>query len=325
MKVVLGIALAASFALSHVALAQGDDYPNRAVRIVVPYNAGGTVDILARKIAQHLSATWSKPALVENRPGAGGNTGTAAVAISPPDGYTLLLATNSPLTTNPALYKNIRYNALRDFEPITIFGESALILIGHKSTPVNGMRDLLALAAKTEAGIQIASSGYGTTGHFLTLIFSKAAGGRIKHIPYPGGQKAGLAVASGEMTFAMTDAGASSPMVRDGTVKGIAISGTRRDPRFPAMESMAEANVPNGALTSWIPIVAPKGTPKPILAKLNTEFQRLVRDAEFKGFMQLLGVTAVDDMGLEKFAGFLEQEVKRWGDLVRETGLSIDN
>ena len=299
-------------------------YPERPIKIVVPYTPGGTVDVLARALGQKLSDAWGQGVVVENRPGAGGNLGAELVAKAPADGYTLLMSTNTPITTNLALYKSIRYDTIRDFDGVTLFAESAVFMIGQPTSPAKTVTQVIELAKQKPEGLSIGSSGFGTLGHFLATGLSQMTNGKITHVPYRGGVPALTAVVAGDIAYAIVDTGAAAPFLKAGRLLGLAVSGTRHAPGFPDIPPFADTPMPNNSITVWIPAMAPKGTPRPILDKLNNEFQRIMRDPQFKESMLKLGLIPVDELGVGKLDDFVKVEVPRWKKIVDDAGLKIE-
>jgi tripartite-type tricarboxylate transporter receptor subunit TctC len=317
--------LAATFvvALAGAAPSCAQDYPTRPIRIVVPYTPAGAVDLLARTLGPRLTEAWGQQVVVDNRPGAGGNLGTEAVAKSPPDGYTLLLSTGAPLTTNVALYKSLRYDPERDLDAITLLAESAVLVVANKDLPVGTIADVITLARQRPAPLLIGSSGHGTLGHFLTTQIAKRAGTSLSHVPYRGGVPAVTAAMTGEVQLAIVDTVAALPFVGDGRVKGIAVSGSRRASGAPDIPTLSESGVPGLAMVVWIAMMAPKGTPQEIQVKLNAEIQRSLRDEPFRAAMLRLGLEPVTDMALQRLAGYLREEIPRWRGIVEESGLEL--
>src|SRR5262249_19855317 len=197
------------------------EYPDHPTRIVVPYTPGGTVDVLARLLGPRLTEVWGQPVVVENRPGAGGNIGADFVAKSPPDGYTLFLSTNAPLTINVAAYQNIKYDPLRDFTPITVAGENAVLLVANQSLPATSIKELIELAKAKPGELSAGTSGLGTTAHLSLALFNKLAGVEIRHIPYRGGVPSLTAAVANEVPMTFSDIVPSTPLVRDGRLKGL--------------------------------------------------------------------------------------------------------
>ena len=318
-----GVALAMALLGPSSGWAQGS-YPDRPIKIVVPYTPGGTVDVLARALGQQLSEAWKQGVVIENKPGAGGNLGTEQVAKSPPDGYTLLMSTNTPLTTNLALYKSsIRYDTLRDFDSVTVFADSGIFMLALPTSPTKTVAQVIELAKQKPDGLTMASSGFGTLGHFIATGLSKVTGGKITHVPHRGGVPALTAVLTGEVNYAVVDTGAAAPFIKDGRLIGLGVSGTRTAPGFPDIPPFSEVAMPNNTITVWVPVMAPKGTPRPILEKLNNEFQRIIKDPKFRQTMLNIGLNPLEDLGAAKMDEFIRAEVPRWKQIVEESGLEI--
>jgi tripartite-type tricarboxylate transporter receptor subunit TctC len=299
------------------------DYPDRPIRIIVPYTPGGTIDVLARLIGPRLTAAWGQPVVIDNRPGAGGNIGADAVAKAPPDGYTLFLATNAPLTINVTAYQNIKYDPLRDFVPITVTGENPILLVAHPTLPVSSVRELIALAKAKPGELAAGTSGLGTTAHLSLAQFNKLAGVDVRHIPYRGGVPSLTAVVAGEVPFAFSDNVPAMPLVRDGRLKALASTGQRRSGISPDVPTMVEAGLPGFDIvaTSWF--AAPGGTPMDIVRKLNRETLQALNDPEFRDKLRTMGL---DPLGLtpEEAAAFLRSELPRWKAIVTDAGVKLE-
>jgi tripartite-type tricarboxylate transporter receptor subunit TctC len=299
------------------------DYPDRPIQIIVPYTPGGTVDILARALGARLTAAWGQPVVVLNRPGAGGSLGADAAAKSAPDGYTLFLSTNSPLTTNLALYPSLGYEPLRDFEPIIVAGENSLVLAASPKLPVKNVADLIALAKKKPGELNAATSGNGSTAHLSLATFNKMAGVSITHVPYRGGAPSLTAAVAGEVDLVFSDIVPAAPLVRDNRLNGLAMTGLRRAAVAPEIPTLDESGLKGFSITAWVGLVAPKGTPADIVQKLNVEVGRALKDPEFVSQLSKLGI---DPLGStpEEFAAFLRQEIPRWKQIVQDAGAKVE-
>jgi tripartite-type tricarboxylate transporter receptor subunit TctC len=302
-------------------LVQAQDYPNRPIRVVVPYTPGGTVDVIARMLGQNFAEAWGQQAVVDNRPGAGGNLGTEAVAKSAPDGYTLLMSTSTPLTTNLALYKSLRYDTLRDFDAVTMMGESAVFVVGSPRLQATSMAEVIALAKGKPDALSIGTAGHGTLGHFLTTRFNRLDGVKFTHVPYRGGVPAVTAVMADEVPLAIVDTTAALPLIKEGHVRAIAVSSKQRSSSLPNVPTLAESGFPNLSMVVWIAMMSPKGTPQPVLVKLNDGVQANLKTPKFREFLLQLGVEPVDGLGLGKFTAFIVEEIPRWRQIVEESGL----
>ena len=255
-----GIALAALLvAGSSPSRAQ---YPDRVIQIVVPYTPGGTVDLLARALAPRLAAAWGQPVVIINRPGAGACVGAEFVAKSAADGYTLFRSTNSPLTTNLALYPSLGYEPLRDFEPVILAGENSLVLAANPQLPVKTVKELIALAKTKPGELNAATSGNGSTGHLLLATFNKQAGVSIAHVPYRGGLPSLQAAIALEVQLVFSDIVPVMPQVRDNRLTALGQTGLRRAQIAPDIPTLDEFGLPGFSITAWIGVVVPKVTPE---------------------------------------------------------------
>lgn len=299
------------------------DYPDRTIQLVVPYTPGGTVDVLARALGARLTAAWGQPVVIINRPGAGGSVGTDAVAKSAPDGYTLLISTNSPLTTNLALYPSLGYEPLRDFEPVILVGENALVLAANPKLPVKTVGELIDLARRKPGGLDAATSGNGSTAHLSLAAFNKQAGVSINHVPYRGGVPSLTAAVAGEVQLVFSDISPAVPQIGDNRLKALGVTSLRRARNAPDIPTLDESGLPGFTITAWVAIVAPKGTPKETVQKLNLEIGRVLKDPDF---VRQLAAMGLDPLGStpEEFAAFLGKEIPRWRQIVLDAGVSVD-
>jgi tripartite-type tricarboxylate transporter receptor subunit TctC len=308
------------FACAGPALAE---YPDHPIQIVVPYTPGGTVDLLARALGQKLTVAWGQPVVILNRPGAGGSVGADVVAKAPADGYTLLLSTNSPLTTNLALYPNLGYDPLRDFEPVILAGENSLVLAANPKLPVKNVRDLIALAKSEPGKLNAGTSGNGSTAHLSLATFNKLAGVSITHVPYRGGVPSLMAAISGEVQLVFSDPVPAMPQINDHRLNALGQTGLRRARIAPDIPTLNEAGLPGFNITAWIGAVAPKGTPKAVVEKLNAGIGRTLKDPEFAAKISAIGI---DPLGStpDEFAVFLRKEIPRWKAIVTDAGVKIE-
>jgi tripartite-type tricarboxylate transporter receptor subunit TctC len=296
------------------------DYPDRPIHLVVPYTPGGTVDLLARALAPHLTKAWGQQIVVENRPGAGGSIGAEYVANAPGDGYTLLLSTNSPLTTNVAVFKTIKYDPLKDFVPVIIAGENSLVLAVNPKLPAKSVDELIALAKKEPGQLICASSGNGATSHMSLGEFEKRTGVKITHVPYRGGVPSLTAVISGEAQMVFADIVPTLPMIRDGRVRPLATTGLKRSGVTPDIPTLDELGLKGFSVTAWVPLVAPKGTPQTVVDKLNGEINRALSDPEFRAQIIKIGIDPIGGSAAEA-AAFLRKELPIWKQRAIDAGL----
>jgi tripartite-type tricarboxylate transporter receptor subunit TctC len=316
-----GLALAGLLALAPSTARA--DYPDRPIRIIVPYTPGGTVDVLARMIGPKLTEAWGQPIVIENRPGAGGNIGADFVAKSPADGYTLFLSTNAPLTINVALYKSVKYDPLKDFAPIIVAGENALLLVANPSVPANSLKELIALAKAKPGELSAGTSGLGTTAHLSLEQFNKLAGVKLTHIPYRGGAPSVQAAVAGEVPLTFTDIVPAVPLVREGRLRALATTGARRAGVAPDVPTMAEQGLAGFNIVAWVGLVAPAGTPKEIVTKLNREVLKALNEPDLRGKLVAMGIDPIGNSP-EEFSELLRTDVPRWKTIVTEAGITLD-
>ena len=298
-------------------------YPDKPIHIVVPYTPGGTVDLLARAMAPLLTEGWGQQIVVENRPGAGGSVGAEYVAQAAPDGYTLLLSTNSPLTTNVVLFKTIKYDPLRDFAPVILAGQDALVLAVNLDLPVESAADLIALAKQQPGKLIGASSGNGTTSHLSLTTFNKMAGVDITHVPYAGGVPSLTAVISGEAQLVFSDIVPALPMINDGRLRALATTGLSRSGVAPKVPTLNESGLKGFDLAAWVAMVAPKNTPQDVVAKLNARIAEILKQPEFKEYIIKIGIDPIGDTP-EEFGKYLAAQIPIWRERALDAGLKVE-
>lgn len=298
-------------------------YPDKPIHIIVPYTPGGTVDLLARAMAPLLNKAWGQQIVVENRPGAGGSVGAEYVAEQPGDGYTLLLSTNSPLTTNVALFKTIKYDPLRDFVPIILAGQNSLVLAVNMKLPVKSVPDLIALAKKEPGQLIGASSGNGSTSHLSLSEFNKRAGVKITHVPYPGGVPSLTAVISGEAQLVFSDIVPTLPMINDGRVRALATTGLARSGVTPNLPALNESGLKGFDVTAWIGMVAPKGTPADVVDKLNRKINEILKQPDFRQHIIKIGIDPIGDTP-QAFGHYLAAQIPIWRQRAIDAGLKVE-
>ena len=301
------------------ALAQS--YPTHPVRIVIPLSPGGTTDVPGRIIAQKLSEILGQQFFVENRAGAGGTIGSDYVAKSRADGYTLLL-TASPFVIAPHVYKKMPYDALADFVPVIRIASGPYVLVVHPSLGVNSVKELIALAGKQPGKIDFASSGNGSAQHLVTELFMYTAGIKLNHVPYKGSGPAQQDLMSGIIKVSFVGTPIAIPHMKSGRLKALGVSTATRAQEMPDVPTIAEAGVPGYEARVWIGMVAPAGTPREIIAKLNGEIGKLLRTEEVK---KLLGPTGMepDPDTPEQFGAYLKADYDKWGKVVHESGATV--
>jgi len=305
------------------ASANAQAYPAKPIRFVVPFAAGGPTDVLARTVAQKLSAQLGRPVIADNRPGAGGNLGADVVAKAEPDGYTVLMGTNGPLAVNVSLYPKLPYDPLRDFAPITQVAFVPNVLVVHPSLPVGSVRELIDLLKANPDKYSFASGGNGTTQHLGGEMFKVLAGVKMQHIPYKGGGPALNDVLGGQVPIMFESIATGMTHVRAGKLRALGVTSAQRNPAAPELPTVAEAGVPGYEITAWYGIVAPAGTPPDIVRRLNAELVLAIRSPEIAQRIAALGGAPIANTA-EEFQAFLRTDVERWAKVVRESGARAD-
>jgi len=308
--------------VSRVAEAQQEDYPSRVVRVVVPFAAGGGADAVGRAVAERLSARLGRPFVVDNRPGAAGNIGTEQVARAAPDGYTLLV-TGPNHATNPHLFRQLPFDPVRDFAPVSLLTSAPYVLVAHAGLEARNFQDLLALARARPGVIAYGSAGNGTAGHLAMELIKSTAGIDLVHVPYRGSPPLLADLVSGQVSVGFDNVLSSAPLIAAGRLRALAVSGARRAPALPDVPTLAESGLPGFDVTVWQGLLAPAGTPAPIVARLNTEIVAALRSPDLRARLDQLGVEAIGSSP-EEFARFLNAELARWGEAVRRSGARID-
>ena len=299
-------------------------YPQRPVRIIVPYPPGSGTDIVARLLAQRIGENWGQPMIVENRPGAGAILGVDAVAKALADGYTIGIGDTGPLAINPALYAKLPYNVSRDFTAVTEVAKLPFMLVAHPSLEVNSVAELIAAAKRRPGQINYASVGNGSAVHLATELFKQRAGIDLVHIPYKGSAPALNDVLAGTTSLMFVNLLSGLQHVKSGRLRALAVGTSGRSSALPDVPTVAEAGVPGYEFQAWFGVIAPAGTPKPIVERLNSEFRRVLSLPEIRerlqkdGGMEAVGGTA------SQFESLIANEQEKWGKLVKETGARID-
>jgi tripartite-type tricarboxylate transporter receptor subunit TctC len=304
------------------ATAAAQSYPSRPVHVVIPLSPGGTTDVPGRMIAQKLSETLGQQFFVENKAGAGGMIGSDFVAKSKPDGYTLLL-TASPFVITPHVYKNMPYNALADFAPVIRIATGPYVLVVHPSLGVKTVKELIARAKKEPGKIDFASSGNGSAQHLVTELFMYTAGIKLNHVPYKGSGPAQQDLMSGIVKVSFVGTPIAIPHMKSGRLLALGVSTATRSPEMPEVPTIAEAGVPGYEATVWIGMLAPAGTPREIVARLNGEIAKLVRTEEMKKLLVPTGMEPNPDTP-EQFGAYLKGDYDKWGKVVRESGATVN-
>jgi len=302
--------------------AAAQDYPSRPVRLIVPFAAGGPADVYARFIGQRLQESMGQPFVVDNRPGAGSIIGTDAVAKAEPDGYTLLLMSNTH-TVNESLMPNKPFQLMRDFTPVAPINSSDLVLVTRASLPVQSLRDLIAMAKAKPGGLSYASSGPGTPYHMAGELFKAMAGVSIVHIPYKGSSGARTDVLGGQVDLMFDAITTMAEHVRAGKVKALGTTGSTRSAVMPDVPTISEAGVPGYEATIWLGLLARKGTPPSIVQRLNAEVSRIVGQPEVRKAWEAQGAVPMV-MSVDAFGRYLQDDIAKWARIVKISGAKVE-
>ncbi|MGZ5173983.1 MAG: Bug family tripartite tricarboxylate transporter substrate binding protein [Burkholderiales bacterium] len=312
-------ALAATLIVLLPTVVSAQAYPAKPIRIVVPFQAGGSVEPAARLVAQKLIAAYGRPVVIENRPGAGGMTGTEYVAKSPADGYTLL-ATPSAFVMNAAIYNNSSYDPVKDFDAVANLASYPLLLTVHPSLPVRSVKELIALAKAQPRKLDYSSGGVGTSNHVAAELFGYQAGVQLNHIPYKGGGPAFTAMVAGEVQLMFPAMQTAMPLLKSGKLRVLGVSTAKRSPFFPAVPTIAEAGVPGYEVNSWTALFAPAGTPAAVAKSLNAEVEKGLKQPDALEFLEKQGLEHQGGTP-EEVASMIRTENAKWTKVIKTMGI----
>ncbi|HVR48584.1 MAG TPA: tripartite tricarboxylate transporter substrate binding protein [Pseudorhodoferax sp.] len=316
-------ALASAALLSLPAMAQAGAYPAKPVRILVPFVPGGPVDVMARVLGEQLTRTMNATVVVENRPGAGGNIGAAAVASAPADGYTLMLATGSILTINEALYPRLGFDPAKDFAPISLLGDMPLVVVVNAKSAAHNVKDLVEEAKQRNAPLMLSSPGNGTTPHLAAELLRRETGAQVVHVPYKGGAESATAILSGQVSGAIETPPSVLPHVQSGRMRALAVAGPARLAALPDVPTTTEIGLPQIKIVAWFGLVAPAGTPAPIVQRLQAEVAQALQRPEVQERFAKLAIRPAASTPQE-MAQLMVDDRAKWGRLVKEAGIRLE-
>ena len=305
-----------------LAAAQASDFPNKAIRLVVPFPPGGATDAAARLVAGKMSEQWGQPVLVDNRAGAGGNVGSDLVAKSPADGYTLVMGVTGSHAINTSLYSKMPYDPQVDFVAISQVAVVPNVLVVHPSVPAKNLAELMALARKEPGALNYASLGNGTAAHLGMEILKAAAGVDITHVPYRGSAPAVSDLLAGQVQMMVDGLPSSLPHIQAGKLRAIALTSLHRAPALPDLPTIAET-YPGFYADAWSGLFAPKGTPQPVVDKLSAEVQRILKLPDVREKLVALGAEPVGSTQAE-FTAHVKREIDKWAKVVKTSGAKVD-
>jgi len=305
-----------------VPAAQCAQYPEKPLRFIVAFAGGGSIDLLARLFAQRLTESLGQQVVVDNRPGAGGNLSAEITARSAPDGYTIYICAPS-LVVNTALYGKVAYDPLRDFTPVTLLAAVQNVLVAHPGFAAKSAKELIALAKTRPGQIVYASTGSGSSGHLVMEMFRTQAGIELLHVPYKAISQTTADLISGQVSLWFPTIPGALPHIRSGRMRALAAAGAKRSPALPEVPTVAESALPGFEASTWYAILTPAGVPKPIIAKLNTEFLNILRTPDMQQRLHAHGIEAIGSTP-EQLAAHLRNELPKWAKVVQTTGVRAE-
>ncbi len=297
--------------------------PDRPIRFIIPFAPSGSTDVAGRILAERMGATLGQPVVVENRAGAAGNIGGEAVARARPDGFTLLMGTTGPMTTNQHIYRRMAFDPLRDLAPVSMVFTSDLVIVVHPSAPAHTLGELVALAKAKPGSLSFGSSGAGATTHTAMELFKLVAGVDMAHVPYRGSGAAMNDLIAGTIQVMMIQIAGAIGHIREGQVRPLAVTGQRRDPILPEVPTVAEAGFPGAEASSWGCIMVPAGTPAPVIERLNAAVREALADPTVQERMRNAGLQGVSSSPAE-LAALLRSESEKWGRVARQAGITVN-
>jgi tripartite-type tricarboxylate transporter receptor subunit TctC len=317
-------ALAAScLGLAPLPAAAQDAWPARPIRLVVPFTPGGVTDTSARVVAEFLGRRLGQNVVVDNKPGASGNIGMALVKEAPADGYTLALAFDGTMVINPHVFARLPFDTLKDFTPVGKIGNATLILVANPNAPVKNLAELIAVSKTTPGGLSFGTSGTGGTPHIAGELLKMRTGANLTHVPYKGGGQALTDVVGGSIPLVYTAVAGAHGFVKSGKLNALAVSSARRSSSLPDVPTFAEGGVPDFVVDSWVGLLAPAGLPPAIAARLNTELNAVLNDAEAREKLRVLGIEATPGSAAQ-FRDEMARDLARYGPVVKAAGIKID-
>ena len=298
-------------------------YPSRPIRMIIPFAAGGAVDMMARPVGKKLQELLGQPVVIDNRGGAGGNIGAELVAKSPPDGYSLLMGSTSPLAINPAYFSRMSYDVLRDFTPIAQIVQQPLIIVTNLSQPFRNIQDVVAFAKRNPGKLNYGSAGLGTSNHLVGEMLSNSAGIKMEHVPFQGGAPALVALLGGQIELLITQPNTVLTHVKSGRVRALATTGSKRSPAYPDVGTLVEAGYKDLDVVGWYCIVGPANLPRPIVDRLNADIRRAIASPEVHDALIAEG-TEPTTGSPEELGTLMKTELERWAKVVKRAGIKSD-
>jgi tripartite-type tricarboxylate transporter receptor subunit TctC len=298
-------------------------WPNKPIRLVVPFTPGGVTDTSGRLIAEHLGKRLGQQVIVDNRPGASGNIGTSLVKTAAPDGYTLLLGFDGTMVINPHVFPKIPFDTVADFSPIGKIGDATLILVAHPDVPVKTLQDVIALSRTQQGGLSYGTSGTGGTPHIAGELLKSRTNANLTHVPYKGGGQAMTDVLGGTIPLVYTAVAGAHGHVKSGKLRAIAVSSAQRSTALPDVPTFIESGVPDFVVNSWVGLFAPARTPAAIMSRLSTELNATLNDPAVREKLRLMGIDATPGSA-EQFGSEIKRDLVRYGQVVKASGIRLE-
>ena len=298
-------------------------YPMRPVRFIVPFAPGGSTDTLARTLAQRLSDALGQQVVVDNRAGGNGNIGTEIVARAAPDGHTIVLGYIANLGIGPSLYAKLPFDPVRDFAPVTLLAVAPNILVAHPSVPVKNVRELVAYAKANPQKVNYASAAVASLGHLAGELLNSSAGIQMQHVPYKGSGQAVIDLLAGQVQIMVSGMSSVMPHIKGGKLRPLAVTGAQRSPATPEVPTIAEAGYPGFEASAWYSVMAPAGTPKPVVSRLNGEILRALKMPEVKDRLENVGFELVGSSP-EACGAYIKSEIAKWAKVVKASGVKAE-
>jgi tripartite-type tricarboxylate transporter receptor subunit TctC len=314
---------AAAIAVFFATAAEAQSYPARPVRLIIPFSAGGAADVPGRILADRLGSVLGQQVVIENRPGAGSTIGAEAAARAAPDGYTLFMISNTHFVS-AALHKNLKYDPLEDFTPITQATSAPNVLIVHPSLPAKSVKDLIALAKARPREINYASSGNGSTQHLTGALFAKMAGIEMTHIPYRGSGPVTADLIAGQVQVGFPGIAGMLPHIKSGRLRALGVTSSKRSQELPQVQTIAEAGVKGYEMVAWFGIAGPKGLPREIQSRLLTDLLKVLKSPDMQQALRAVGQEPAFHEKPEQFYAFLKTEAAKWARVVRDSGAKVE-
>jgi len=298
-------------------------YPDKPIRLIMPYPAGGSIDTAGRAVAQKLADTFSQQIVIDNRTGAGGVIGTETAARAVPDGYTLVIGGTGTLALSPHLHRNLPYDPMRDFAPVTMLIASPYVIVVHPSVAANNVKELIALAKAKPGQINYASGGAGSAPHFASEMFNTAAGVKLTHVPYKGSTPGVIDLIGGQVQVMFTGIPSVLAYIKSNRVRALGVTGKARTAALPDVPTVIESGVPGYVVSPWFGLLVPARTPHAVIATLHRETVKVLRSPALLERFAVEGVDPVGDTP-EHFAAYIKEEIVKWGKVVKDTGMRVE-